>query len=292
MVRFVLIVVVAAPWASGENLLANPGFEQLRGGMPAHWNLFVAPMEGAHGKLDASPARDGAYCAMLHNPRPYEREPLNNWSQSVIEDLGGSTVTLSGDIRTRDATEAALWVQCWTQTPARVITFASTGAETPRYGTTPWTRVSTTVEVPEGTDFLMVRCVLKGHGTAWFDSVTLDAEPADATEGLAALEPGEAAESAGEPRTVSEAERRVPMTTTEELAEAQRKLARAQAALDETQAGLRAASAEMRDRVVALQAQVEALRAELRAVREVARPERPTPPTPPLVPYVPQREAP
>lgn len=290
MVRLMLIVAMVAPWAGAENLLANTGFEQLRGGMPAHWNLFVAPMEGAHGKLATSPVHQGRYAAMLHNPRPYEQEPLNNWSQSVVEDLGGRTVTLSGAIRTRDATEAALWIQCWTRTPARVVKFASTGADNPRYGTTPWTRVSTTVDVPEGTDFLMVRCVLKGHGTAWFDSVTLDAESDGGAGALAALEPDDpVVDGAAAAKPGPEDARRVPMATAHELAEAQRKLALAQAALDETQAGLREAGAEMRDRVVSLQAQVEALREELRAVREVARPE---PPVPPLVPYVPRREAP
>jgi hypothetical protein len=272
-----------------ENLLANPGFEQLRGDMPARWNLFVEPMEGAYGKLDAATVHEGRFSAMLHNPRAYEREPVNNWSQSIIEELGGRTVRVTGAIRTRDATEAALWLQCWTRRPARVVRFATTGADQPRSGTTPWTRVSMDVEIPEGTDFLMLRCILKGHGTAWFDSVAVEGPSGLLGADLATLEPDESAATDATTPSAPSADRRAPMASADELAEAQRKLAQAQRALYETQQQLRNASDASEARLDALRNEVKALRREVREAARVRQPVRPEPPTPPLVPYTPSR---
>jgi hypothetical protein len=43
--------------------------------------------------------------------------------------------------------------------------------------------------VPAGTDFLVVRCLLKGRGTAWFDDVRVDDRPYGAPVDLSVMEP-------------------------------------------------------------------------------------------------------
>jgi hypothetical protein len=159
--------------AGADNLLANGGFEQMEGAAPAQWSLFVAPMPGAEGRVDGEDPHDGAAGVMLHNPEAYGREPANNWSQNVIADLGGKRVRLTGAIRTRDATEAALWAQCCTRRPWRVLSFVTTSDTHPRYGSSDWEEVSVEFDVPDATDFIAVRCVIKGRGTAWFDSIAL-----------------------------------------------------------------------------------------------------------------------
>ncbi len=172
------------------NLLLNPSFEELApDGRPAHWSAFVMPQEGAF--ADADPlSRDGSHAAMLHVPNPYVREPANNWSQVVLADLGGKELVLSGVIRTEAAGGAALWIQCFTRNPARVTAAATSAIDRPITGTTDWVPVTLRITAPPETDFVVVRCVIKGRGSAWFDGLHLEIAPASLPE-LPAFEPAE-----------------------------------------------------------------------------------------------------
>lgn len=165
--------ILLASSAAGGNLLANPGFEELSGEEPARWNCYVAPMEGAFGRLDDT-AHEGKYAVMLHIPTPYEKDPANNWSQNVIGDFAKKKLRLSAFIKTKDASEAAVWVQCWRKDPWGVLLAMSTSQDAPVYGTHDWERVEMSIDAPENTDFLTVRCVLKGTGTAWFDDIRIE----------------------------------------------------------------------------------------------------------------------
>mgnify|MGYP005853559463 CR=1 FL=1 len=157
--------------AEGE-LLANGGFERTNGALPAQWHLFVLPQPGAVGRIETD-AHAGAHAAMLHTPLPYERDPINNWSQNVHADVAGKTLILRGAIRTQEATEAAIWVQCWKQGARLPHAVFSTRDTVPFQGTRDWEEVSQTIKVPAATDFLVVRCVLLGTGSAWFDEISL-----------------------------------------------------------------------------------------------------------------------
>lgn len=174
-----LVLVLVATWAifalsaRAENLLVNPGFDDVdAGGMPKRWDLYVMPMDGAEGTLDRN-SFEGSYAAMLRNPQIYASEPSNNWSQAIIEDLGGKELIASANIRTEDATEAAIWLQCWKKNPPRVLAAVSSSTDSPVYGTQDWIFVETKVRAPRDTDFVVLRCVLQGRGTAWFDSLSL-----------------------------------------------------------------------------------------------------------------------
>ena len=169
----VCVWLIALLAASG-NLLVNPGFEAVRDGAPVRWDLFVMPREGCYGEVDGEVANEGQYSAKLHNGNPYEKEPANNWSQSITTNLRNKELAVNGWIKTEGATEAALWLQCFQRTPLRIVAFASTGTDTPVYGDTDWTEVEMQVPVPNETDFVMVRCVLLGEGTAWFDGVSVE----------------------------------------------------------------------------------------------------------------------
>ena len=158
--------------ADGDNLLANPGFEALTADQPARWDTYVQPKPGAVARLD-DVAHSGDYAVWLHTPTPYAKEPVNNWSQNIIADFGGETLRVAGFIRVVDAKEAALWLQCWRKKPWGVLAAASTSIDMPVYGTADWQEVSMEVEVPEGTDFVTLRCVLLGTGSAWFDDISV-----------------------------------------------------------------------------------------------------------------------
>lgn len=161
----------AAP-AVGMNLLANPGFESRSADQPDRWDFFVQPKPGAVARLDNT-AHTGEFSVWLHTPTPYEKEPVNNWSQNIIADFGGQTLQVSGFIRVAEAKEAALWLQCWRKSPWGVLAAASTSIDMPVYGTAEWQEVSMEVEVPEGTSFVTLRCVLLGTGSAWFDDISV-----------------------------------------------------------------------------------------------------------------------
>ena len=179
-VLFMLPVLGASP----SNLVGNPRFEEVEGTLPARWHAFVMPQDGAYARLDDREAHVGEYSLVLHTPEEYDREPVNNWSQNIIADVGGKEVVVRGYIKTRDVTEAALWIQCFSAYPRRLVKFATTSDEMPLYGDNDWTPVEMRVEVPERVNLLVLRCVIKGRGSAWFDdlSVTVAQEPPGVAE--------------------------------------------------------------------------------------------------------------
>jgi len=183
------LALLAAP-APAENLLINSSFERTDSeGMPRPWSLFIMPKEGAGGRVDSAAVR-GESSIMLHTTEAYATEPANNWSQVIITDAASKDIRLTGQIRTENATEAALWLQCFSTNPARVIAAKTSSLRTPVQGTNDWTSVELKLKAPRETDFLVVRCVLKGTGTAWFDTIELrlgDEEPLS----LEAIEPSE-----------------------------------------------------------------------------------------------------
>jgi len=165
--------VILALVCGAENLLLNPGFETIYGDRPGHWELFVAPESGATGGADKTTAHDGDYSVRLHNPRTLPRDPCNNWSQNVELDLAGATLHVQGHIKVEEATQASVWLQCWRKSPWGTVRVATTGDSAPVSGTMDWTPVEMRVAVPDGTDFVTLRCVLNGQGTAWFDGLSV-----------------------------------------------------------------------------------------------------------------------
>lgn len=190
-----LCLLLAAPFSEeAPGLVANGGFERLQGERPEQWDLFVAPFpEGLATASSAMPfaramrdAHAGEYCIALTTAVPYPQEPYNNWSQNIFEPVAGKRLVLTAAVKTENADGAAVWVQCWRRQPMHVAHVANTALENPMVGTQDWQEVRLEFDVPALTDFLTVRCVLKGAGTAWFDDVQLAiAETAKAPEPVA-----------------------------------------------------------------------------------------------------------
>ena len=168
---------------SGENLLRNPSFENAEGGKPTDWALFVMAKEGSEGRLDDKIFWHGSRSAVLLNAKAYEDEPNNNWSQNIVKDLVGKTLIFGGLIKTEKADGADIWLQCWRKDPWGVVSVARAGDTSPLSGTHDWTPVAAKVSVPKETDFVTLRCVLKGAGTVWFDDMrVIDAGAKDTVE--------------------------------------------------------------------------------------------------------------
>ncbi|MDP2324301.1 MAG: hypothetical protein Q8N51_09765, partial [Gammaproteobacteria bacterium] len=69
---FAVLPWLAALPIGAENLLANPGFEELAADRPVRWDYFVQPKPGAAATL-TDEAHGGQYAVWLHIPTPYEK---------------------------------------------------------------------------------------------------------------------------------------------------------------------------------------------------------------------------
>lgn len=194
MVVMTAWLAVTVPWfcTANDNLLRNAGFETVEGGMPVQWNLFVQPQPGAEGRLDEQMSTEGTRAAYLHNPDTYAKDPCNNWSQNLTNPAAGRTLVAGGNIKTSGMADGAIWVQCWRKDPWGVLRIASTADAMPVSGDTDWKPVAVKLTVPSDTDFVVVRCVIRGAGSAWFDDLRLveaETEAAPAPENPTAMPP-------------------------------------------------------------------------------------------------------
>lgn len=199
MVGLVVLFLANLPPAASGNLLNNPSFElRMADGRPRSWSSFVLPQPGAFADLDAL-AHTGQWSAMIHNPEPYAKEAANNWSQIILHDVAGKELVLGGWIRTEAVTEAALWLQCFQERPTQVVAAQTSSSAKLISGTNGWEHAEVLLTAPETTDFVVVRCVIKGQGTAWFDDISLQVAP-KAEPNLEPIEPEEAAPAEQEPQ--------------------------------------------------------------------------------------------
>ncbi|HPG69953.1 MAG TPA: cell division protein ZapB [Candidatus Hydrogenedentes bacterium] len=249
-------ILLAIAWSAGaENLLENAGFEAWHGAKAGPWKSFVMPQPGATAGREST-AHSGEWAAVLHTPQPYERDPANNWSQSVSRPLSGKRLVLSGFVKTREATEAALWLQCWRK-PSTLVDFVTSSTSGPVSGTQDWRDVSASMKIPEGTDFVVVRCVLLGCGTAWFDDMALS-EVEEPTAGLPE-ESGPEEEAA----SVAGAEPAVDRARIEQLLDAQ-------ATLKQTVNELQNTNDALMEQLWLLYEEVKDLRDEVGALKQAA----------------------
>jgi len=167
---------VYAAQNESNNLLTNSGFEDGDQDQPTGWAYFLAPAEGAAAVWDETVHRSGKRSVMLHIANPYDQEVYNNWYQHVAPVPPGKKLLLSGYIRSKDVTDAAIWLQCWGESPQELLRLVTTSLRYPIRGTGDWAYVQTSVTPPPETAFVTVRCVIAGTGTAWFDDLRLAAE--------------------------------------------------------------------------------------------------------------------
>lgn len=188
-------LIMLLTWgAAPEDLLKNGSFEQVVGAKPAAWDFYMMPQPGAKAAVEGEVAYDGDYSVMLRNAQEYANDPCNNWSQNVMVPLSGKRVLVSGYIKTEGVGSASIWLQCWRSSPLGVTQVNTTEDEYPCSGFSDWTPVRMTVDVPSGTDFLTLRCVLKGRGAAWFDSISMTESDSGAAD-MKATRPPPARES-------------------------------------------------------------------------------------------------
>jgi hypothetical protein len=153
------------------NLLMNSSFELGRKGAAylKYWSAPSAPGVKCERVFHAS--RQGEACARLN----VAVEAQVSWYQlyqSVTNIKAGTILTLSAWVRTEGVKDGAGAYISLNFYDSRRIAYTDSAAKL--LGTTDWTRITTTAEVPRGTSEVRAILVLHGHGVAYFDDAQLE----------------------------------------------------------------------------------------------------------------------
>ena len=160
--------------SGGKSLLTNGGFE---GGVLAfvgNWITSAPSTAGVKAGVDPNDVFDGEQSGALQNYNPKVAVPLS-FSQTVpaatVQKWIGRELALSAAIRTEDASFADVRIEGYDARGKPVDALSVTGGGL--QGTNAWKRSEARLLVPTNVSTLVVRCVLEGTGTAWFDKVEL-----------------------------------------------------------------------------------------------------------------------
>ncbi len=164
-----IFLLIATVNLYSEELVKNGNFEEVEDNLPKCWNLYLEPAEGAFGEIDKSNYHTGNCSVFITHSKQYKREPLNNWNQRIVISNNINKVEFEGFIKTKGATKAYFLIQFWNNT-GKIINSVKTDEVK---GTNGWTQISKVFDITNGTSFVMLRCVLEGVGTAWFDDVSM-----------------------------------------------------------------------------------------------------------------------
>jgi len=183
--------------AEPVSLVRNGGFEQGVGERPFSWLVSVAEAEGASALWDDQVSHSGLRSVKLSTSTEYSSEPFNNWSQNIEEPLADKRVTVRGFVKGHDVQSAALWLQCFRRGYAVAVSSVMSSETAPLLGSFGWTEQEASVYVPQDTGLVVVRLVLVGTGTVWFDDITIEVAGPLADRGADEDQPAEASVAPG-----------------------------------------------------------------------------------------------
>ncbi|MBI2297768.1 MAG: SGNH/GDSL hydrolase family protein [Armatimonadetes bacterium] len=176
------VVLLAVPLAScgAPNLAANPGFESAdEHGALAGWVGESAGMTTVSFARDAEVARSGSASGRI------TITPTDNLSWPAfalrVPVKAGQCYAAEAWIRTRDVAKVAYIAVDYLDAKDARVSFSASGLVS---GTKDWTRVAAKPVIPTGAETMVLRLILYGYGTAWFDDITLARD--EAAERLAA----------------------------------------------------------------------------------------------------------
>jgi len=171
------------------NLLRNSSFEEVKDGMPKHWNL--SGFRGLEDQQEIEYGFDDKTVAKGSNSWYFRADPGTRRFYALTQ-----------EVEVRDITHVRL--EAWMQTEQverrveqyaqcnylltffdenhnrfQELRFADKRTRL-KQGTIPWFEENLVFRVPKGTRYVMVSCILGSDGTAWFDDVRLSVpQPVD-----------------------------------------------------------------------------------------------------------------
>lgn len=156
---------------SEENLLKNGSYEEVENGLPTNWSTYTFNGNPSY-EVDETTVKDGQYSIKI-SATESSRGTLY---QTILfnEEQKGKSYTLKQWIKTENLTGTGAFVRLFlvNKDGARVSDLFSTKAIK---GTTDWTLVETTVNVPNNEDVAGIKIenfYETGTGTAWFDAAS------------------------------------------------------------------------------------------------------------------------
>lgn len=171
--------VVSEPGPAGENLVANPSFEEGDGtGVPAGWVVGWYNLRDPAGRWEW----DGAFSRekrVSHSGRRSAKlmwtpEEGMEWRQrwpNAIAVEPGQCYRVSGWVKTQDATGESCLVLCLYRRNNALVAEHRSELLT---GTSDWRRVSFDVDIEDGAEKARIACRSDGNqGAVWFDDVSL-----------------------------------------------------------------------------------------------------------------------
>jgi hypothetical protein len=162
-------------WAVAMLVLSSFATVAGQGSLPAGWTIdgsgpqitaVARTCDDAHGgRCSVRLSSDGAPDVGGFGPG------FGALTQSVsASEYAGRRVALSGWLKTQGAHAARLWLRA--DAGSTVAAFDNMG-DRPVSGTTPWTRYTLAVDVPEGASALALGVLLTGRGRVWGDDLEL-----------------------------------------------------------------------------------------------------------------------
>jgi len=167
------------PTPVGENLVANPSFEEGDGtGVPVGWVVGWGNLRDPVGGWEW----DGAFSRETRVSHSGKRSAKLMWTPkegmewrqrwpnaSPVE--AGQCFRVSGWVKTQDATGESCLLLCLYRRNNELV---GEHRSEPLAGTSDWQRVSLDVEIPDGAEKARIACRSDGNqGAVWFDDVSL-----------------------------------------------------------------------------------------------------------------------
>ena len=159
MIAFIALALLGA---------ANMGFEQWGEGRAMGWTRG----EGGRLTSECEDVSEGRCAAKLIRPRGAHGEAMTISQQIPAHPARGKTLTLSGWVRTQEwsAASSGFWIRV--EGGERQLAYAS-NVISGRPGWTEWQQLEVEVYVDPRAERIVIGTRLEGHGTAWFDHLSL-----------------------------------------------------------------------------------------------------------------------
>jgi len=100
-------------FGTGENILKNSGFEDGTGTETTYWYKAYIYTENLSMNWDDAEKYSGEKSVSIYNIHNYSEEVSNNWAQTISLFPVDKTLELSGWVKTVDAENVVMVIQCW-----------------------------------------------------------------------------------------------------------------------------------------------------------------------------------